>query len=136
MTITCPAEIGNIERITESINEQLEAAGCSIKAKMQIDVAIDELASNVAYYAYTPNTGNITVDYEFLSDTGTAKLSFIDEGKPYNPLIKEDPDVTAELEDRRIGGLGIFMVKKTMDNMEYIYENGRNIVTIFKKITE
>ena len=64
----------------------------------------------------------------------TASLTFIDSGVPYNPLKKDDPDTTLSAEDRKIGGLGIFLVKKSMDDMRYEFKDGKNILTLVKKL--
>ena len=105
-----------------------------MKAQMQIDVAIDELFANIAYYAYPDRTGEATVRFDFNETTRTASITFIDSGVPFNPLEQADPDVTLSAEEREIGGLGIFMVKKTMDTLEYSHENGYNELTIHKRI--
>lgn len=132
--ITLEAKVENIERVTQFVDELLEANDCSMKAQMQIDIAIDELFSNIAYYAYKPNTGMATVRVEFTDKPKTVSVSFTDEGIQYNPLERDDPDVTLSVDERQIGGLGIYMVKKSMDGMDYRYEDGKNILTIKKII--
>ncbi|MCR5755452.1 MAG: ATP-binding protein [Acetatifactor sp.] len=132
--MTVDASVENITRVTEFIDEQLELLECSMKAQMQIDVAIDELFGNIAYYAYGQGTGKATVRFCFDESSRRASITFIDSGVAYNPLEKEDPDVTLSAEEREIGGLGIFLVKKTMDDVEYKRENEYNILTIYKQI--
>ena len=132
--INLEATIDNIAEVTAFIDRQLEEAGSSMRAQMQIDVAIDELFGNIAHYAYNGEAGPCTVRFETLKDPLRAVVTFIDHGVPYNPLAKEDPDVTLSAEERAIGGLGIFLVKKTMDDMTYTYENGQNILSIIKKL--
>jgi len=132
--ITVDAIVANVEAVTAFVDEQLEALDCSMKAQTQIDIAIDELFSNIAYYAYTPETGKATIRFESEENSDVVSISFIDSGVPYNPLEKEDPDITLGVEERQIGGLGIFMVKKSMDSIEYKYENCNNILTIKKTI--
>lgn len=132
--ITLDAKIENIAAATDFVVEQLEALDCSIKAQTQIDLAIDELFTNIASYAYAPGEGKATVRFEFDEATRMASITFIDWGVPYDPLAKPDPDVTLSAEERPIGGLGIFLVKKTMDAMEYRREDDRNMLTIRKKI--
>ncbi len=132
--LTVEAKIENIPEVTAFVDEQLEAYGCSVKARMQIDVAIDELLGNIAHYAYHPGTGLATVRVEKKEDPLSAKITFIDSGIPYDPLKKVDPDVTLSAEQRSVGGLGIFMVKKSMDEIFYEYKNGQNILTIKKKL--
>ena len=128
------AVVESIPEVTEFINGKLEALACSAKAKLQINVAIDELVCNIARYAYGRDTGDVTVQFDYDRETGLASISFMDSGVPFNPLEKSDPDISLPAAERRIGGLGIFLVRKTMDKMEYRYENGMNILTISKKI--
>ncbi|MBR6705907.1 MAG: ATP-binding protein [Clostridia bacterium] len=132
--MTLEAKIENIPRVTAFIDEQLEALDCSMKAQMQIDVAIDELFGNISHYAYVPGTGEATVGFDFDEETRTVSVIFSDRGVPFDPLVRIDPDISAPAQERAIGGLGIFLVKKTMDSLEYRYEDGKNVLTIKKKI--
>ena len=128
------ATVENIETVTDFVNEQLEALDCPMKAQMQIDIAIDELFGNIAHYAYNPEIGKATVRVEVIEDPLAVVITFIDNGVPYDPLAKADPDTTLSAEEREIGGLGIYMVKKSMDDITYEYKDGQNILTIKKKI--
>ena len=128
------ATVENIETVTDFVNEQLEALDCPMKAQMQIDIAIDELFGNIAHYAYNPEIGSATVRVEVIEDPLSVVITFIDNGIPYDPLKKEDPNTTLSADEREIGGLGIFMVKKMMDKVDYKYENGKNILTIEKSL--
>ena len=130
--ITLLATLENIETVTDFVNEQLETVDCPMKMQIQIDIAIDELFSNIARYAYTPKTGEATVRFEINEDGRGVAITFIDSGVPYNPLAKADPDTTLSAEEREIGGLGIYMVKKSMDNVSYEYKDGKNVLTIKK----
>lgn len=132
--LTVEAKIENIPEVTAFVDEQIEACGCSVKAQMQVDIAIDELFSNIANYAYPSGTGTATVRVETGGDPLSVTITFIDQGVPYDPLEKEDPDVTLSAEERGIGGLGIYMVKKSMDEISYEYKDGQNILTIQKKM--
>ena len=132
--LTVDAAIENIPAVTAFVEEQLEQVGCPMKAQMQIDIAIDELFSNIAQYAYSPKTGKATVRVEMTEDPMAVVITFIDNGIPYDPLAKADPNVSLPADDRQIGGLGIFMVKKSMDEINYEYKNGQNILTIKKHI--
>ena len=132
--ITLKAVIESIPSATAFIDEALEAYGCPLKAQMQIDVAVDELFSNIANYAYAPGTGEASVRFGFDEASRTASVTFIDSGFPFNPLSAPEPDTTGSAEDRPSGGLGIFLVRKTMDSVEYSREGGKNILTIRKKI--
>lgn len=132
--LTIDATIENIGKVTAFVDEQLEQLNCPLKAQMQIDIAIDELFGNIAHYAYNPEVGPATVRVEVVEDPLSVVVSFIDKGVPYDPLSREDPDVELSLEERRIGGLGIYMVKKSMDEISYEYKDGQNILRIRKKI--
>ena len=132
--LTLAATVENIETVTEFVNEQLEAMDCPMKAQMQIDVAIDELFGNIAHYAYNPEIGQATVRVEVIENPLAVSITFIDNGVPYDPLTKADPDITLSAEERDIGGLGIYMVKKTMDEITYEYKDGQNILAIKKNL--
>ena len=132
--LTVEAKTTNIEAVTDFVNEQLEALDCPMKAQRQIDIAIDELFGNIAHYAYNPEIGKATVRVEVIEDPLAVTITFIDNGVPYDPLAKADPDTTLSAEEREIGGLGIYMVKKSMDDITYEYKDGQNILTIKKKI--
>ena len=101
---------------------------------MQIDIAIDELFGNIAHYAYHPEVGNATVRVEVMEEPLAVIITFIDGGMPYDPLTTVDPDITLSAEERQIGGLGIYMVKKAMDEITYEYKDGKNILSIKKKL--
>ncbi|MCQ2456277.1 MAG: SpoIIE family protein phosphatase, partial [Clostridia bacterium] len=128
------ADISDIPKVTEFIESELEKIGCPMKTTTRISIAIDELFSNIVKYGYPKEKGPVTVEIVEREDPHRVYIKFTDEGIPYNPLTKEDPDVTLSAEERNIGGLGIFMVKKTMDDMKYRYENGKNMLTIMKKL--
>ena len=130
--ITIAATVENIDVVTDFVNEQLESRDCPIKAQMQIDIAIDELFGNIAHYAYNPEIGQATVRVEVIEDPLAVVITFIDKGVPYDPLAKTDPDTTLSAEEREIGGLGIYMVKKSMDDIIYEYKDGQNILKIKK----
>lgn len=132
--LTIEATVENLNIVTDFVNEQLELYDCPMKAQMQIDIAIDELFSNISYYAYNPDVGPATVRVEVTENPMTVIITFIDNGVPYDPLSTEDPDITLSAEERNIGGLGIFMVKKTMDDIQYEYKDGQNILKIKKQI--
>ena len=132
--LTVVATVENIETVTDFVNEQLEALDCPMKAQMQIDIAIDELFGNIAHYAYNPEVGSATVRVEVIEDPLAVTITFIDNGVPYDPLAKADPDTTLSAEERDIGGLGIYMVKKSMDDIIYEYKDGQNILKIKKHL--
>ena len=132
--LTIAATVENIEIVTDFVNEQLEAFDCPMKAQMQIDIAIDELFGNIAHYAYHPEIGQATVRVEVIEDPLAVIITFIDNGVPYDPLAKADPDISLSAEERKIGGLGIYMVKKSMDDITYEYKDGQNILAIKKNL--
>lgn len=132
--LTVEAAIENIPLVTDFVNEQLEGLGCSVKAQMQIDIAVDELFSNIAHYAYDSGSGNATVRVETTEEPLAVVITFIDKGVPYDPLKRDDPDTSLSAEEREIGGLGIYMVKKSMDEVSYEYKDGQNILTITKNM--
>ena len=132
--MTLAATVENIKVVTDFVNEQLEAMECPMKAQMLIGIAIDELFGNIAHYAYTPDVGEVTVRVEVTENPLSVVITFIDGGVPYDPLATEDPDTTLSAEERDIGGLGIFMVKKSMDEITYRYEGGKNVLSIRKRI--
>ena len=130
--LTIAATVENMGTVTDFVNEHLEIYDCPMKAQMQIDIAIDELFGNIAHYAYNPETGDATVRVEVVEDPLSVIITFIDNGMPYDPLAQSDPDITLSAEEREIGGLGIYMVKKTMDDITYEYKDGQNILKIKK----
>ena len=132
--LTILATIENIATVTDFVNEQLESYDCPMKAQMQIDIAIDELFGNIAHYAYNPDVGDVTVRVEVIEEPLSVIITFIDKGVPYDPLAKDDPNISLSAEEREIGGLGIFMVKKTLDEITYEYKDGQNILTIKKSL--
>ena len=132
--LTIAATVENIGTVTDFVNEQLEALDCPMKAQMQIDIAIDELFGNIAHYAYNPDVGNATVRVEVTEEPLAVIITFIDGGVPYDPLAAADPDITLSAEERQLGGLGIYMVKKSMDEITYEYKDGKNILSIKKKL--
>ena len=132
--LTIDATVANLPAVTDFVNEQLEALGCSMKVRAQIDIAVDELFGNIAQYAYHPGVGPATVRVELTEEPLCVVITFLDGGVPYDPLKKEDPDTTLPAEQRQIGGLGIYIVKKSMDVVEYEYKDGQNILIIKKKM--
>ena len=131
--LTLPAQTERLPEVLAFVEEQLEEAGCPMKAQMQISVATEEVYVNIASYAYAPGSGMATIRLELTQEPAVV-LTFIDSGIAFNPLEKEDPNVNLPAEERQIGGLGIFMVKKTMDGMYYERRDGQNILQIRKTI--
>ena len=132
--LTLEAKVANLQQVLDFVDENLTSMRCPMKILMQIDVAVEEIFVNVASYAYAPNTGSVTIRMDLQEKPRAVVITFIDSGIPYNPLAKEDPDVSLSAEERSIGGLGIFMVKKTMDKMEYEYTDQKNVLKMYKNI--
>lgn len=126
------ARTENLPEVLAFLDEQLDAADCPTKIKLQLDIAVEEIFVNIAHYAYNPEVGTAMVRVEILPDPPSIDITFIDNGVPYDPLAKADPDVTLSADEREIGGLGIFMVKKSMDDVVYEYRDGHNILTLKK----
>ncbi len=134
--LTIDAAVDNIPIVTDFVNEQLEKLNCPMKSQIQVNIAIDELFGNIAHYAYNPETGTATVRVGVIRNPLSVVITFIDNGVPYDPLAKEDPDITQSAEERQTGGLGVYMVKKSMDSISYEYKEGQNILKIIKNIQE
>ena len=124
----------NLPQVQAFIDEQLEEVGCPMPAQISIDIAVEELFVNIASYAYGNGSGKAVVQVTVHEDPLSVEITFIDNGAPYDPLAKADPDTTLSLKERKKGGLGIFMVKKSMDNVSYEYKDGKNILTIKKNL--
>ncbi len=122
----------NLPEVQAFIAERMETIDCPMKAQMQIDLAVEEIFVNIASYAYAPEKGSATVRVEVTQDPVTVTITFLDHGVPYDPLAREDPDVALPAQERGIGGLGVFLVKKTMDDVTYEYKDGQNILSIKK----
>ena len=132
--LTVEAKDENLAQVMAFIDGQLETLDCPPKAQMQIDVAAEEIFVNIAHYAYAPETGPATIRVETAPEQRTVTITFLDGGVPYDPLAKPDPDVTLSAEERQIGGLGIYMVKKSMDEVQYEYRNGQNVFMMKKAL--
>jgi anti-sigma regulatory factor (Ser/Thr protein kinase) len=123
----------NLPQVTEFIDLQLEKINCELKKQLQLDIAVEEIYINIASYAYDGNEGPSEIIFDTV-DNDNVSITFLDSGVPYNPLAKEDPDITLSAAERQIGGLGIFMVKQSMDDMKYEYKDGKNFLTLIKNI--
>lgn len=131
-SVKIKAAVENLDTVIAFIDEQLEAADCPMKTQMQIELAVEEIFVNIAHYAYAPETGMAVISVDISGSR--AVITFEDSGVPYDPLAKPDPDTTLAAEDRDVGGLGIFMVKKSMDDVIYEYREGKNILTLVKEL--
>ena len=134
MQITIEATLQNLEKVNAFVEECLKEKDCSPKAKMQLELVIEEIFTNISNYAYGDGVGSVVIEGNLDVDTAKFMLKFKDRGIPYNPLEQPDPDIGLGLEDRPIGGLGIFLVKKNVDDISYANEDGQNILTITKSL--
>ena len=128
--LSIEATIENLEKVEEFIDENLDKCNFSTKRMNQIKISVEEIYVNIAHYAYSPNTGMAKISVDINQDDKYMEIVFIDQGKPYNPLEKKDPDVKLKLSERQMGGLGIYMTKKLMDDISYEYSHGKNILTL------
>ena len=124
----------NLPKVISFVNEHLEAADCNMRTQIQIDIAVEELFINIASYAYDPEIGTAVVQVTVTDEPLSVEITFIDNGRQYDPLAKDDPDITLPINKRKKGGLGIFMVKNSMDDIHYEYADGKNILTIKKNL--
>ncbi len=140
--LTVEARTEMLDEALAFIDKYLEAYGCSPRSQMHIDMAAEEIFVNIASYAYTPRIGTAQISLEIETEdtpggqVDTAVITFTDGGFAYNPLDKPDPDVTLPAGERPIGGLGIYIVKKTMDTVTYEYKDGKNILRMRKRLDE
>ena len=126
------ARLDRLDEVLAFVDGILEAQDCPMKVQIQLDVAVEELYVNIARYAYAPETGPATV--RVATEGPAVAITFVDGGVPFDPLAKPDPDITLSADKRQIGGLGIYMVKKSMDDMKYEYREEQNVLTIRKKL--
>ena len=131
---TFPAKVEALSDVLGFVDQTLEGYECPMKIQTAICVAIEEVFVNVAHYAYGEGEGDMTLGIGFDTESREITFRMADKGTPFDPLQKPDPDITLSAEEREIGGLGIFITKKTMDTVTYAYENGENILTMIKKI--
>ena len=131
---TFPAKTESLSDVLGFVEQMLEAFECPMKIQTAVCVAIEEVFVNVARYAYPQGEGDMTLSIAFDEQSRAVTFCMTDKGVPFDPLAKPDPDITLSAEEREIGGLGIFIAKKTMDSITYAYENGENVLTMIKKI--
>ena len=131
---TFPAKVEALSDVLGFVEQTLEDCGCPMKIQIAVSVAIEEVFVNIAGYAYGGGEGDMTLGIDFDEETREITFRMTDKGVPFDPLQNPDPDITLSAEEREIGGLGIFITKKTMNEIRYAYENGENILTMVKKI--
>lgn len=131
--LTVPANVDCLDKVIAFINEELEAYDCPVKAQAQLELAVEEIFVNIASYAYNPAEGEAEIRCEVMTGPLRVEIQFLDGGKPFDPLAKKDYDTSPEaFDEESVGGLGIYMTKQTMDEVQYAYEDGKNILTIKK----
>ena len=131
--LTLECNIVSIELLATEIESLAEQCNAVPSDAMKLQLACEEIFSNIVFYAFDGQSGPpIIVDLE--CNQGTATVCFRDQGKEFNPLAHEAPDVEQSLDEREIGGLGIFLVRKTMDSVDYERSGSENVLTITKKL--
>lgn len=128
------ALVENLDKVNDFVHDSIEDLECSKKALMQLGIVVEEIFVNIASYAYPGKVGKAVVQCEVKENPSSIILTFIDSGVEYNPLARKDPNLELELHEREIGGLGIFMVKKIVDDISYKYVDEKNILTITKSL--
>ena len=128
------AVVENLDTVNLFVHKFIERFEVSKRTLMQLDLIVEEIFVNIASYAYVPNTGSVKILVEAKEEPITVSLTLIDSGVPYNPLEKYDPDVNLSADDRQIGGLGIFLTKKLVNDISYQYLDGQNILKIEKDL--
>lgn len=128
------ALVENLNNLLEFLEDCLTDVGADVKRKTLLYVACEEIFVNIAHYAYS-GVGSVDIIFEYLEDEKQVRVTFIDSGVPFNPVERANPDVTLPAEERNIGGLGIYMVKKTMDDLIYCYKENKNCLTLVKNLT-
>ena len=131
---TFPAKTEALSDVLGFVEQMLDSFECPIKIQVALCVAIEEVFVNVAHYAYGEGEGNMSLGIDFDEERRAITFRMTDKGVPFDPLKKPDPDISLSADEREIGGLGIFITKKTMDSLTYTYENNENILTMIKKI--
>lgn len=132
--LTIRAKTENLEKVQEFVREELKRCNVSARSRMKVDLVVEELFVNISSYAYPSGEGDATVQVEVDVPAKSVSITFIDSGIPYNPVEKEDPDITLSAEERTLGGLGIFLAKQSTNEMKYQYEDNKNILTITKEV--
>ena len=132
--LTLDAKGENFDTVIDFVDGYLNRFDCSPVNKNKVRIAVEELFVNVASYAYAPGTGTVTIRVKAQTAPPSITVTFIDAGTPFDPLKKPEPDITLPLEERQIGGLGILSVKRMMDQTEYAYRDGKNVLTIKKNL--
>ena len=131
-SVTVPAKLDSLDAVIQFVFSQMEQCCCPESTLLEIQLAVEEIFVNIASYAYSPGEGEAEVHCQVLEEPSRVVIRFLDSGKPFDPLAREEPDTSEEGLLEREGGLGILLVCHTMDSVSYSYANGRNILTMTK----
>ncbi len=132
--LTVEARDEQLAVVQDFVQELLDSARVSLKAQMQISIAVEEIFVNISHYAYTPNIGSATIRIRITENPPELTLVFLDRGIPYDPTKAESPDLSLPADEREVGGLGIFMTKQLVDKVSYEYRDGQNILTLLRRL--
>ena len=132
--ICVQATVENMTVVSRFLDELLSSTSCSARARMQLELAVEELFVNIATHAYGARIGQVTLCGGISDTPPSAWIRFSDAGTPYNPLERDDPDTDMALAERDVGKMGVFLAKNSVDDMHYEYRDGKNILTIGKKL--
>lgn len=135
-SITVPAELDQLTKVQMFITAELEKCDCPAKAQFQIEIAVEEIFVNIVSYAYRPDVGEATICCAVEENPLRVTIQFLDHGHPFDPLERPEADTGENALLETEGGLGILLVKRNMDDVQYTYENGKNILTIRKRLTD
>ena len=134
--LTVPAKIESLHVVMDFLSSQLDSVDHDMKARLQLELSIEEAYVNIVNYAYESDDGDVVICCNIDESPLKVTMQFIDYGVPYNPLENEDPDISLDAEEKEIGGLGIFLIKKNVDDISYEYHDGKNILTIQKILAD
>lgn len=132
-TLEVTAKLEELEEVNDFIMSEVEQT-CSDEELFEIGLAIEELFVNIVNYAYNPEVGKAWVSCDYDNTERQLTLQFKDEGVPFNPLMVEEPDIESDILTRQMGALGIFLAKKCMDSIDYVYRGACNILTLKKHL--
>lgn len=128
------ADVANLPQVNAFVDSLLVQQDISPQKRFQLDIAVEEIFVNIAHYAYGAERGDVTIEGCWQPESSRLELIFIDQGVPYNPLKRQDPDLTLRFEERKGGGLGIFLARNNVDSMQYEYRDGCNRLMISKEM--
>lgn len=133
-TITVPATLENLERLTSMVSDHLRDHGVPEKESFEVDLAVDEACTNVIRYAYGPDGGMVTVTCSVAPCE--VRVCICDQGHPFDPLAVQAPDLTGGIDDRPVGGLGVHLIRSLMDHVTWEYRDGKNILCMTRHLRE